>query len=121
MRIGGFLLALGFFLTSPIVRKNILQKKRRPSRQTSLVFLSNQAAGAGASTLQQWAIKLAPLSSVSIINAFEGTKYVFIFIATIIISLKRPDIIKEKISEKLIVQKVIAILLISLGLTILAL
>lgn len=119
MRIGGFLLALVFLFTSPIVREKILEKQRYPGRKTGVLFLSNQAAGAGASTLQQWAIKSAPFYCVSIINAFEGTKYAFLFILTVVLSLKRPDIIKEKISRKIISQKLVAILLISLGLTIL--
>ncbi len=121
MRMGGFLLALSFLFTSPLVRKKILQQKEYPAKETGLIFLSNQVAGAGASTLQQWAVFLAPLSCVSIINAFEGTKYAFLFIITIFLSSRFPHIIKEELSKKTIVQKLVAILLISLGLTILAL
>jgi len=50
----------------------------------------------------------------------EGTKYVFLLIFTILLSLKLPQILKEEISRKILFQKIIAILLIGLGLSLIA-
>ena len=121
MRIGGFLLALGFFIFAPEIKKEIFQKREYSPKKTTVIFLSNQAAGAGANILQNWAIFLAPLIYVPIINALAGTQYLFLFIFAIFLSLKFPKIIKEEVSKAIILQKIIAILLIGAGLVLLVL
>jgi len=121
MRIGGFLLALGFFIFFPEIKKEIFKKREYFPKKTALIFLSNQAAGAGANILQNWAIFLAPLIYVPIINALAGTQYLFLFIFAIFLSLKFPKIIKEEVSKEIIIQKIIAILLIGTGLVLLVL
>lgn len=121
MRIGGFLLALGFFVFAPEIKKEIFKKREYFPKKTAIIFLSNQAAGAGADILQNWAIFLVPLIYVPIINAMAGVQYLFLFIFAILLSLKFPKILKEKISKEVIFQKVAAILLIGAGLVILAL
>lgn len=121
MRIGGFLLALGFFIFAPEIKRGIFRKKEYFPKKTALIFLSNQAAGAGANILQNWAIFLAPLIYVPIINALAGTQYLFLFIFAIFLSLKFPKILKEEVSKKIIIQKIIAILLIGTGLVLLVL
>jgi len=77
--------------------------------------------GAGASILQNWAIFLAPLVYVAIINALQGINYAFLLVFIIFLSLKFPQILKEEISKKILLQKIIAILLISAGLFLLTL
>lgn len=119
MRIGGFLAALCFIFTKE-VQNEIFKRKFTFQKKTGTVFLFNQAIGAGASILQNWAIALVPFGFLAFINALEGTKYVFLLIFIILLSLKFPQIIKEEISRKIIFQKIIAILLIGAGLAILA-
>jgi len=75
--------------------------------------------GAGANILQNWAIALAPLAFVAVISALQGVQYVFLLIFAVLLSLKSPQILKEEISRKILFQKVIAILLIAGGLTLL--
>jgi len=70
--------------------------------------------GAGAFILQNWAIALAGLAYLSIINALQGVQYVFLFILTGLI-------LKEGLSKKVILQKFFAIILIGIGLVFLAL
>jgi drug/metabolite transporter (DMT)-like permease len=120
MRIGGFLTALCFLLT-PEIKREIFEKKFTFQKKTGLIFLANQAVGASAFLLQNWAIALIPLTFLPFINALEGTKYIFLLIFGILFSWKLPAILKEEISPKVILQKIIAILLIGAGLIILAL
>jgi len=48
-----------------------------------------------------------------------GTEYAFLLILTVILSLKFPRFLEEKISRKILVQKIFAIILIGAGLAIL--
>ena len=122
--VGGFLMAICFFIFFPDIKKEIFEKKENSqtgrSKKTAVIFLFNQAAGAGATILHNWAIALAPLIYVPLVNALQGTQYVFLFILSIIFSLKFPKILKEEISREVLLQKIIAILLIGGGLALLA-
>ncbi|MFC1700993.1 EamA family transporter [Patescibacteria group bacterium] len=60
------------------------------------------------------------LGSVSLVNAFQGIQYFFLLIIAVIFSKKMPHILKEEINRRIITQKIIAILFISVGLAILA-
>ena len=128
IRIGGFLMAIFFLLFTREIRQEIFtrlnfsSKNFGGSKKTAAIFLSNQAAGAGANILQNWGIALAPLViHVAFINALQGIQYVFLLIFTILLSLKFPRILKEEISKEVIFQKVVAILLVGAGLALLAL
>lgn len=119
MRIGGFLTAFCFLFFKEI-RDEIFKKKSAFQKKTGIIYLSNQILGAGAFILQNWAIALVPLGSLVFINALEGTKYLFLLILTVFLSLKFPAILKEKFFEKIILQKIIAVLFICAGLAVLA-
>jgi hypothetical protein len=118
--IGTFLVAL-CFLASKEVRQAIFRKKEILKKKTALIFLSNQAMGGTAYVLQNWAIALVPLGFLAFINALEGTKYVFLLIFAVLLSLKFPKVIKEEISKRILFQKLFAILLIGTGLVLFAL
>lgn len=120
IRIGGFLTILCFPFFKA-VRKEIFFRKFTFNKKTGTFFVLNQGVGAGAFILQNWAIALAGLAYLAIINALQGIQYIFLFIFAILLSLKFPNILKEKISKKNIFQKIFAILLIGIGLTILTL
>jgi hypothetical protein len=121
---GGFLMAVCFLFIFPEIRKELFLtgKSLLPggSKKTSAIFVSNQLAGAGSAILQNWAIFLAPLALVPLIHALNGTQYVFLFIFSVFLSLKFPRILKEEVSRDVILQKVIAIILIGLGLVLLS-
>ncbi len=116
IKIGGVLAALSFFVLFPDLKKEVFKKKIAVQNKTAGLFIGNQIAGAGGGLLQNWAIALAPLAYVSIINALQGVQYVFLLIITIFLSLKLPQIIKEEIDRKTLLQKAVAILLIGGGL-----
>ena len=134
--IGGFLMAICFFIFFPDVKKEIFGKIKLRQNEASgveregsaadkpiktvIIFLSNQIAGAGATILHNWAIALAPLIYVPFVNALQGTQYAFLFILAVILSLKFPRMLKEEISQEVILQKIIAILLIGGGLALFA-
>ena len=120
-RIGSFLMAFCFFIFTKEVREEVFQKKVSFKKKTMGIFIANQAAGGGASILQNWAIALAPLSYVAIINALQGVQYAFLLIFTTLLSLKFPQILKEEISKGILFQKISAILLIGAGLVMLSL
>ena len=120
IRIGGFLMGVLFFFLVPEIKEEVFQKRFSFQKKTLAIFISNQTAGAGASILQNFAFFLAPLAYIPVIHALQGIQYVFLLIFTIILSLKFPDIIKEKISKKIIFKKIFAIFLIAGGLVMLA-
>jgi drug/metabolite transporter (DMT)-like permease len=120
IRIGWFLAALCSFLFIPEIKKEIFKKKISFKKKTMGIFLSNQAMGAVANILQNWAIALAPLAYIAVINALQGIQYVFLLIFTVILSVKFPQILKEEISKKILFQKIFAVLLIGGGLALLA-
>ena len=72
-----------------------------------------------ANVLQNWAISLAPLVYIAVINALQGVQYVFLLIFAVLLSVKFPQILREEISGNIIFQKAVAILVIALGLAIL--
>ena len=119
MRIGGFLAAL-LFLFSKEVREELFKKRVSFRQRTAGLFLTSQSLAALAFILQNWAIFLVPLGLLAFINALEGTKYIFLLILMILVSLKFPQILKEEISRKILFQKILAIFLIGGGLALLA-
>ena len=120
MRIGGFIIAL-FFLFSKEVRQELLVRKKSFKSKTAKIFVLGQTIGTGSLILHNWAIALVPLGFLPFVSALEGTKYVFLLIFTILLALKFPKILKEEITKKVLFQKILAILLIILGMVILTL
>ena len=118
-RVGAFLISL-LFLFDQGVRAVVFQKKSTFEKKTGIIFLANQGVGTLASLLQNWAIAIAPMSYLAVINALEGTRYVFLFGLSILLSIKFPKIAEEKLSKENIMQKVVAILIIISGLALLA-
>lgn len=118
----GSLLAALAFLLSPSARQVIFAKKREAGAgKIAGVFLANQSAGAMAFILQNYAVNLAPLAFVAVINALAGVQYIFLFVFTVIISTYFPKILKEKTTLPIVIQKLAAIALIIAGLAIFSL
>ncbi len=113
IRVGTFLTSI-FFLFTKQVRKELFSGVSAFSKKTGAFFLFNQAIGASAFILQNWAIALAGLVYLSVINALQGIQYVFLFFLTLLF-------LKEGLSKKVILQKITAILFIGIGMIILAL
>jgi len=101
------------------VRKEIFVHKSHFKKKTLFLVVGTQAAGGLAGLLQNFSISLAPASSLSLLNALRGVQYVFLFILSLIFSVLLPKILKEEISKKAVIQKLVAILMIVGGLVIL--
>lgn len=120
MRTGGLLVTLLIFIFSREIKEEIFRKRVGLKKKTAGIFISNQIVGAGANILQNFAIALAPLTAISLINALQGVQYILLFVFTILLSIKFPWILREGISHKILGQKIAAILLIAAGIIILS-
>lgn len=118
MKICVFIFVL-FLLLSKNNRKEILNKKKIINQRTDSLFVLTQGAGGIANILQAFAIFLAPVAFLPMINSLRGVQFVFLFLMTLFITAFFPKILKEKISKKIIIQKIVSIILIIVGLSIL--
>ena len=115
MRAGGLLLAF-LFLFDNNLRREVLEKKGLEVKSNVFLFLFNQAIGATANILQNFAIFLAPLAGVAIINALQGAEYLFLFLFVLFLSQKHSHWVKEKMGRETVFQKLLAVLIIIGGL-----
>jgi uncharacterized membrane protein len=101
----------------PAARRKILSTTRdiRPSGQ--ILFLVGQSLAAGAGVLQNYAVSLG---SVPLLNALQGTQFVFLFLLTGTLSRWFPKVLKEDFGPSAIARKLIAVILIGLGLFLVA-
>lgn len=116
MRILGAIVSLVFLLDRD-VRKSI--RKKEGKGETGIIFILSQVAGGLATIFQSWAIVLVPVGYLAIVNALKGVQYVFLFVLTTLFSVRLPKYLKESLSRRILIQKLIAVLIICLGLFIL--
>jgi drug/metabolite transporter (DMT)-like permease len=109
----GLVIGAASFLLVREYRKHIFAAPEKVSSNNKMIFYGARISGGLGGFLQNYAISLG---SVSIVNALQGTQFVFILILTSFISIYYPKILEEKITRYIIIQKIIAILLISFGL-----
>jgi len=106
------------FLLIPSVRNGILhQPKQKNQGSTAALFFTGQVAGALGFFLVNYSISLA---SVSLVNAMQGAQYAFLLLMIILLAKKFPKIISEKMTGAVLVQKIFAIVLISVGILLIA-
>ncbi len=120
MRIGGAITA-AFFLFSPKVRNELFRKKSVTQKKVSLPLIAGQLCGGAAFLLQNYAVSIARVGQIPLINALEGLRYVFLLSFVIMLNRINPGLVKEKMSGRVLFQKAAAIILISIGLFVLAL
>lgn len=118
MRIIAALLAC-LLLLSKKIRKEIFERKTYLNRKVLSLMAFTYTAGGVANLFQAFAIALVPAALLPILNSLRGVQYVFLFLMTLFFSFFLPKILKEEISKKIIIQKIIAIILIVAGLAIL--
>lgn len=116
-RAGAGITAVFLLFYSP-TRRGLFSGEERPKGKTGLLFLGGQISGAAGFILLNYAISLA---KVSLVNAFQGLQYAFLFLILLILSVRWPKIIKESLERSIIIKKVAAILLIGAGLVLIAL
>lgn len=105
-------------LVPKVFRVEILNDPKKISTSNVFLFYGLHLLGTIGSLLQQYAISIG---SVVIVNALQGAQFTFILLLSIFLSLFFPKILKENISKFAIIQKIFAIILISVGLAVLTL
>lgn len=112
-RLGSFIGAL-LMLSVPDWRYAIAsQQKGAKTTMNMLFFLTVRFFAAMAFIIINWAISLG---NVAIINALQGSQYLFLFLIILIVSVKFPKILNEQLGGGVFVQKIIGTLMICLGL-----
>lgn len=113
-RLGSFLGVLAILLV-PSWRKLIRQSESSGHRTPKqlVFFLSVRLAAAIAFILLNWAVALG---KVSIINALQGTQYVFLLLIVLVLARKFPHVIKEEVGHGVMLQKSIGVVLVAMGL-----
>ena len=113
VRLGTLLLVLSFLLNS-IDRKGVfVSLKGLFKNKGKYIFFGAQGLAAVGFLLQNYAISLG---SVAVINALQGVQYAFLLIIGAIVTMLYPKGVKEDISKSVIIEKVVAIILIGIGL-----
>lgn len=114
---------LVFILIIPYLRRLVLTASNKGGHKFSYsskigaLFIFGQAAGGFSGLLLNYSISLA---NPAVVNALQGTQYIFIFFASLVLARVFPHIFKEKLGYLNIFGKVIGILLIAFGLYMLA-
>jgi drug/metabolite transporter (DMT)-like permease len=116
----GAILAAAFILFSPRARREIkaLFTRNPKTRRNQGLVAGNQILGSIAFVLQNYAIYLGP---VALVNALQGVQYAWIIILGALVSFFAPKILKEDTTWPIVLQKGVAILIISVGLYFLSL
>jgi hypothetical protein len=90
------------------------KKPEKEHKESGVMYILARATGGLGSFVKERAVSMA-LASVTVVNALVSTEYVFIFFMGLIFSLWLPKIFQEKKDWKNIVQKILAIILITAG------
>lgn len=114
-RLGSFLGVIAILLV-PAWRKLIKESKTHEHRSPKqlIFFLSVRLVAALAFIMLNWAVSLS--DNVSLINALQGTQYAFLLILVIVFSTRYPHILDEEVGRGVMMQKLLGIILVSLGL-----
>jgi len=112
-RLGAALFVL-LFLVRASDRQQIITafKKPKHNKHKFLVFF-NQVIGSSGFILQNYAIFLG---SVVLVNALQGVQYAFLLVISSLLAVFNPKLLKETFSWKIFFHKLIAIIIIGIGL-----
>ncbi len=118
MRLGGAIAGAIIVISVHSVRAEMLRLFTKAKPALWIGYLANQAVAAVGFVLQSWAIALA---SVGVITAMQGVQYVFVLLFVVFFSRFFPDLLTERITKAVVVEKLTATVCIILGLALLAL
>lgn len=117
------LIPLGLVLLAiPKSRKIILLSKQTGPKmkllsKTGMLFLVGQISGGSSEILLTFSISLA---TPALVNSLQGTQYVFLFLASLILGRFHPAIFKDKLTKMAFLAKFIGVIIIAVGLYILS-
>lgn len=116
-RIGAFIFAFTLLIIKN-TRKDLKKTWRQPKKNTGPLLLFGQINGALGFILLNYAVAISP--SVAIINALQGVQYAFVVIIILILSQKFPKILTEKFTPLIFTQKILAIIILAIGIFLLS-
>ena len=113
-RLGAVFFVL-LFLIKLKDRKTIIKTIKEPRKNKNNKFLVfvGQFFGATGFILQNYAISLG---SVALVNAAQGMQYALLLIISTFLALTSPKLLKETFSWRIFLQKLLAVLIIGVGL-----
>lgn len=114
-RVGSVLAALAILAHGPS-RRAISAPQQRPHGKLAVLFTAGQVAGALGFLTIQYAISVA---SPTLVNALQGVQYAFLFLIAALLGRRFPQL-RERLSSRIVSQKVLAIVVIGIGLAMLA-
>jgi drug/metabolite transporter (DMT)-like permease len=114
----GMALAALVVLANPTWRKMIASSARTATAGLGYLMVGSKVAAGFGSLFVSLAIAKG---NVALVNALQGSEYAFLFLMTILLSRKWPDILREKLNGAIIAQKIVAIIIICVGLALIAL
>jgi drug/metabolite transporter (DMT)-like permease len=113
-RLGSFfgVLAILFFPKWRLLIKESKTHENRTPKQLAFFFLVRLGAAA-AFIMLNWAVSLG--TNVSLINALQGTQYIFLLVLVLFLAKKYPGVLDEELGRGVMLQKVLGIVLVVLG------
>lgn len=113
-RLGSFLGVLALLLV-PNWRRLIKESKSHENRTPKQIvfFFAVRFAAAIAFILLNWAVSLG--HNVALINALQGTQYVFLLGLVLLLAKRYPGVMDEELGRGVVMQKVLGIILVMLG------
>jgi len=114
-RLGSFLGVLAILLVPSwrlLIKQSRTHEKQSP-KQIVFFFLVRFVA-AMAFIMLNWAVSLG--TNVALINALQGTQYVFLILLVLVLAKKYPGMLDEELGHGVILQKILGIILVMLGL-----
>lgn len=108
------------WMESSRTRRNV-RKRKKPRERKKLkyilgAFFGSKVLGTAMFILQNYAIDLG---SVTVVNALQGTQYLFVLIVAILLSKQLPKLYHEETHRVALAQKGLGILCVSVGLALL--
>ncbi|MBT6691465.1 DMT family transporter [Candidatus Parcubacteria bacterium] len=118
IRLGTFL-AVILMLVNGNSRREIFDdlQQSNTNKDNKFIFMGVQGLGAIGSVLQNYAVSLG---SVALVTSLQGLQYALLLVMSAIVTAFLPNIIKEYNPRRIIIQKIVAVLIIGLGLYFLA-
>jgi len=112
-RLGSFIGVLLILLVAPWRQLVVKQQRGTKTPKNLFFFFLIRLLAAAAFIMLNWAISLG---NVAMVNALQGIQYLFLFLIILLLSTKFPQILKERLGSGVMIQKIIGIMLISIGL-----
>jgi drug/metabolite transporter (DMT)-like permease len=116
IRLGSFLAAV-LLLLHPKILKDTWRFGKSALKNNKLILAITVVLSVLGFVLLNWAIAIG---SVTIANSLQGVQYVFLLVAALLATKFFPKIYSEKFTRNILIQKIVAIILISAGVIVLS-